>query len=87
MKDDQDQSKVGLNHSMERKWKGNGMLPTSSLFTEHPFSVTAMYNKSGFVQRDEVFLYYGMYSALSLNISVKVPLYISECDCIQKEDF
>lgn len=33
-----------------------------------------MSNKSGFVQRYKVFLYYGMYSALSLNISVKVPL-------------
>lgn len=50
------------------------MLPTSSLFAEHPFSVTVMSNKSGFVQRYKVCLYYGMYSALSLNISVKVPL-------------
>ena len=33
-----------------------------------------MSNKSGFVQRYKVFLYYGLYSALSLNISVKVPL-------------
>ena len=39
-----------------------------------PSVVTVMSNKSAFVQRYRVFLYYTMYSAPSLNIYVKVPL-------------
>lgn len=38
--------------------------------------VTVTSSKSGAVKRYRVFLYYGMYSAPSLNIYVKVPLSI-----------
>lgn len=50
------------------------MFPTSSLFTEHPFSGDSDVQQVSLCPKVQGIIYYGMYSASSLNIYVKVPL-------------